>query len=343
MSDRLNIAVLLGGTSAERNVSMATGKGVALALRENGHAVRLYDPARGDQAEISLDDLLLPTEVAPTPEELARLDHNGVIRAVMTLPDDLDIVFLALHGNDGEDGKIQALLDLRGIPYTGSGVLASAIAMDKAKSKELFSLDDIAVARSFLLRMEDELTEERLDRAVRETTDYPVVVKPNDGGSTVGLSIVASSEELVGAVERAREYSQNVLCEEFIPGRELTVTILGEEPMPIVEISPKSGMYDYANKYQAGRTDYYCPADLPEATTMELQTLALRAHRRLDCAGYSRVDFRLTDEMEAYCLEVNTLPGMTATSLVPKAAAAAGIEYGELCERIIREALARYA
>lgn len=337
----MKIAVLLGGASAERNVSMATGKGVALALRELGHDVRVYDTARGADAEISLDELQLPTESAPSPEELASLDHRAVIGTVTALPEDTDVVFLALHGSDGEDGKVQALLELRGLPYTGSGILASALAMDKAKSKELFSLDDISVARSWLVGPSDEVDDEHLAGLAERVTGYPVVVKPNDGGSTVGLTIVREPEGLGPAVALARKYSRNVLCEEFIPGRELTIAIIGEEPMPVLEIRPKEGIYDYANKYTAGRTEYFCPADIPESLTLELQTLALRAHRRLGCRGYSRVDFRLSEESgEPYCLEVNTLPGMTATSLVPKSAAAAGISYGEVCERIIAVALA---
>lgn len=342
MSDKLNIALLLGGTSAERNVSMATGKGVATALRENGHTVRIFDTARGAEGEIALDDLVLPTENAPTPEELAALDHRKVVECIASLPSDTDVVFLALHGNDGEDGKIQALLELWGLPYTGSGLLASAIAMDKSKTKELLELEDISVARSFLVRRDDEISTDILDRLVTRTTDYPVVIKPNDGGSTVGLTIVEEAGELLEAIERARRYGENVLCEEFIDGRELTVTVLGEETMPIVEIRPKSGMYDYANKYTAGRTDYFCPAELPEGVTEELQTQALRAHKRIGCTGYSRVDFRLSEHDEPYCLEINTLPGMTATSLVPKAAAAANISYGEVCERIVRAATERW-
>ena len=338
----LNIAVLLGGASPERNVSMATGKGIALALREAGHNVRVYDTALGENAEIGLDDLQLPTESAPSPEELARLDHRAVIATVNALPDETDIAFLALHGDDGEDGKVQALLELRGLPYTGSGILASALAMDKAKSKELFSLDDISTPRYWLIRPDDDISHERLARLADEVTGYPVVVKPNDGGSTVGLTIVDEAAGLVPAVERARAYSRQVLCEEFIPGRELTVAVIGDEPMPVLEIRPKEGIYDYTNKYTAGRTEYFCPAEIPDSIALEIQTLALRAHNRLGCSGYSRVDFRLSDEGEPYCLEVNTLPGMTATSLVPKMAAAAGISFVEVCERIIGEGMGRF-
>lgn len=335
----MNIAVLLGGTSAERYVSMASGKGIAEALIERGHTVRLFDVALGERAEIEFGDLILPTEVAPSAEELAAFDHRDVIMAIQNLPDDLDVVFIALHGTDGEDGKIQALLELRGLPYTGSGVLSSALAMHKAKSKEFFRIADISTPRWFLLGPEDDASTDRLDALVAKNTDYPVVVKPNDGGSTVGLTIVQDAAGLAAATALAAEYSDDVLFEEFIEGRELTVAILDGETLPVVEIRPKSGIYDYTNKYTAGRTEYFCPADLPDSIREEVQTQGLHAHEILGCRGYSRVDFRLDAHGEAWCLEVNTLPGMTGTSLVPKAARAAGIEYGELCERIVAAAV----
>ena len=335
----MNIAVLLGGPSAERYVSMATGKGIAEALIERGHNVRLYDIALGNNAEIAFDDLVLPTEIAPSPDELARFNHRDVITAIQHLPDNTDVVFIALHGTDGEDGKIQSLLELRGLPYTGSGILASALAMHKAKSKEFFRTGNISTPNWFLLEPSDDISQERLDKLVERITDYPVVVKPNDGGSTVGLTIVEDADGLVDAVKLARKYSKNILCEEFIEGRELTVAILDEEPMPVLEIKPKSGIYDYTNKYTSGRTEYFCPAEIPLALSEELQTLALRAHNLLDCKGYSRVDFRLDEHGEPWCLEVNSLPGMTETSLVPKGVKAVGIGYGELCERIVEAAM----
>ncbi|MCB0713349.1 MAG: D-alanine--D-alanine ligase [Ignavibacteriae bacterium] len=338
----MNIAVLLGGTSAERYVSMATGKGIAEALTSRGHNVRLYDIALGEKAEIAFDNLVLPTEVAPSPEELARFNHRDVITAVQNLPDDTDVVFIALHGNDGEDGKIQSLLEFRGLPYTGSGVLASALAMHKSKSKELFRNNGISTANWFLLEPDDDASAARLSAMVDAVTDYPVVVKPNDGGSTVGLTIVKDADGLVEATALARRYSKDVIFEEFIEGREVTVGVLDGEALPVVEIRPKSGIYDYTNKYTSGRTEYFCPADLPLAISEELQTLALRAHNVLGCTGYSRVDFRLDEQGEAWCLEVNTLPGMTSTSLFPKGAKADGIEYGEVCEQIIRAALRQH-
>ncbi|MGE3802117.1 MAG: D-alanine--D-alanine ligase, partial [Candidatus Kapaibacterium sp.] len=239
--------------------------------------------------------------------------------------------------------KIQSLLEFRGLPYTGSGVLASALAMHKAKSKELFRNNGISTANWFLLEPEDDASVARLSAMVDAVTDYPVVVKPNDGGSTVGLTIVNDADGLVEATALARRYSKDVIFEEFIEGREVTVGVLDGEALPVVEIRPKSGIYDYTNKYTSGRTEYFCPADLPLAISEELQTLALRAHTILGCSGYSRVDFRLDEQGEAWCLEVNTLPGMTSTSLLPKGAKAAGIEYGEVCERIIKAALRHQA
>jgi D-alanine-D-alanine ligase len=334
----MNIAVLLGGTSPERHVSMASGKGVAEALIAAGHAVSIYDIARGTAARVEIADLHLPDQVAPSREELAAFSDAGIITAVQSLPDDIDIAFLALHGVPGEDGTVQGLLQLRGIPYTGSKVLASALAMDKAMSKRVLEHYDIQTPRWFALPSGGASLDE-LRSSVDLYTAYPVVVKPNDGGSTVGLTIVDDETGLMAAYELAGGYAATVLFEEFIEGRELTVTILGEDALPIVEIKPKSGIYDYTNKYTAGRTEYVCPAVLPRDLEEEVQELARQAHHALGCSGYSRVDFRLSPENVPFCLEVNTLPGMTATSLVPKAAAAAGIDYGALCERIIALAL----
>lgn len=334
----MTIAVLLGGTSPERHVSMASGKGVAEALAGAGHTVTLYDIALGERGLISIEDLHLPTEVAPSREELAALSNAEIIRAIDSLPADLDIAFLALHGAPGEDGTIQGLLELKGIPYTGSGVLASAVAIDKAMTKRLLEGADVPSPAWFQLPRGIASEGELLDKAGRITA-YPIVVKPNDGGSTVGMTILDDGNGLAEAYRLAGEYAETVLFEEFIPGRELTVAILGDESLPIIEIRPKSGFYDYSSKYTAGRTEYICPAELPRDIEEEVRELARRAHVALGCRGYSRVDFRLSPENVPYCLEVNTLPGMTATSLVPKAAAAAGMSYPDLCERIIALAL----
>lgn len=338
----MTIALLLGGTSSERHVSMASGRGMAEAFQSRGHEVILFDPARGRDARISFEDLQLPTTIAPTPEELAAFSNNAVLEALMTIPDSVDVVALALHGSPGEDGLVQSVLELRGLPYTGSGPLASALALDKAMSKRMLEHADVQTPLWFLEPSGVEAGASIAEQA-EQVTGYPVVVKPNVGGSTVGLTIVESEEGLAEAFALAGRYSPSVLFEEFIEGRELTVAVLGEETLPVVEIRPKSGIYDYANKYTAGRTEYFCPADLSRAVEEEVRDLALRAHEALGCAGYSRVDFRLDPDGGLWCLEVNTLPGMTATSLVPKAAAAAGIDYGMLCERIVELGLKRGA
>jgi D-alanine-D-alanine ligase len=334
----MNIALLLGGTSPERHVSMASGRGIAAALTEAGHTVTLFDPARGDAARISQEELELPGETSPTHEELHRYSNSAYIAAIQQIPQDVDIVFLALHGAPGEDGTVQSLLELRGLPYTGSRVLASALAMDKAMTKRMLESESIQTPRWFQMAR-GEATPEILRALVDQHTAWPVVVKPNDGGSTVGMTIVEDESGLYAAYELACEYAETALFEEFIEGRELTVAILGDESLPVVEISPKSGFYDYKSKYTAGQTEYYCPADLPRALEEEVRELARRSHVALGCTGYSRVDFRLSTENVPYCLEVNTLPGMTATSLVPKAAAAAGMSFPALCERIIELAL----
>lgn len=334
----MNIALLLGGTSPERHVSMASGRGVAAALTEAGHTVTLYDPARGESARITLEQLELPRETSPSHDELERFTNAAFLPAIQSIPADVDVAFLALHGAPGEDGTVQSLLELRGIPYTGSGVLASALAMDKSMTKRILETQEIETPRWFQMRR-GEGTEESLRALVAQYTSLPVVVKPNDGGSTVGMTIVQEESELFAAYELACEYATSALFEEYIEGRELTVAILGDESLPIVEIRPKSGFYDYKSKYTAGHTEYFCPAELPRALEEEIRELARRSHEALGCSGYSRVDFRLSPENVPYCLEVNTLPGMTATSLVPKAAAAAGMSFSALCERIIDLAL----
>ena len=335
----MNIAVLLGGTSPERYVSMASGKGIAEALISAGHNVRLYDPALGNSAEVSINDLVLPTEMAPTADELAAFSNREVIAAIQSIADDTDVAFLALHGVPGEDGVVQALLQLRGIPYTGSEVLASALAINKAMTKRILSTHDIETPRWFLVEDDGTIDLETLRVSVYESTGYPVVVKPNDGGSTVGLTIVQEESQLLEAFHLASRYSKYILFEEYTKGRELTVAVLGDEALPVVEIRPKSGYYDYTNKYTAGRTDYLCPAPLDRAAEEELKEIAFRAHTAVGCRGYSRVDFILDEDGVPWCLEVNTLPGMTATSLVPKAAKAVGLDFVQLCEWIVEYAV----
>lgn len=250
-----------------------------------------------------------------------------------------DLIFLALHGGSGEDGTIQHLLDLAGLRYAGAGAVASALAMDKDLSKLLFQQAAVPVARWRMVVPSRGIGRD-LDghRAGREL-GWPLVVKPSRQGSTVGLSVVRQPANFAAAIQEALRHDDEVMVEEWIPGRELTVGILGEEALAVGEIIPQHELFDYECKYTPGMSAEIFPADLEEALAGKIRRLALLAHRALKTTGYSRVDFRLTAAGEPLCLEVNTLPGMTATSLLPQSAAAMGIDFGELCERICREAV----
>ncbi len=319
----MKVAVLMGGRSSEREISLRTGRGVAQALRNLGHEVAAVDAANGR---------LLPAgdeERAAVP--MQALEPAG--ETALARPETLagaDVVFIALHGAAGENGTLQALLDLAGKTYTGSGMLASALAMNKAISKRVFAQAGIPTPRWKLLEPGEDAA--AVDLAT--LGGLPLVVKPNEEGSSVGLTIVREAAELPRAIALAAGLGE-VLIEEFIEGRELTVAVLGDEPLPIVEIRPKSGLYDYESKYTAGRSEYFCPADLPADLAARVQALGLEAARVLGCRGVSRVDFRLSDDGVPYCLEVNTVPGMTPTSLVPMAAKARGLSYDQLVQRML--------
>jgi D-alanine-D-alanine ligase len=290
MSDKPHrIAVLMGGPSAEREVSLRTGAACAAALREAGY----------DATEVVVDD------------------EN------FTLPAGTDLAFLSLHGTFGEDGRVQDLLNQRGIPYTGADADTSRICIDKEKTKEKFHAAGVPTPKGQLVRRTKEIT-----------LPLPVFVKPNNQGSSVGSRAAKTQDELSAAVADALKFGPEVIVEQLIDGRELTVGVLGNQVLPIVEIRPLDGFYDYTNKYTKGKTEYFCPAPLSEELTAKIQQLALAAHRAVGNTIYSRVDFLLEGETP-YCLEINTIPGMTATSLLPKAAAAVGITFPELCRRIV--------
>ena len=347
----MRIAVLYGGTSPEREVSLVSGRAVALALAERGHEVLLVDPALGDRpigpAEAAAAVGIDPTPTPPVAERGAALEAvTGV--AVSSA----DVVFLTLHGGSGENGTIQGLLEMAGKPYTGSGVLASALAMDKRAAKTLFGVVGVPTPAWRIVagtgpscerphgspRFPDDLAPELAGEAVAAVGGLPVVVKPNDQGSTVGLTVVREPSNLVQAIELAASYSAHVLIERYVDGREMTVAVLGDEALPVVEIVPKSGLYDYEAKYTKGMSDYVCPADVPPRTAAALTGHALAAFAALGCCDYARVDFLVTPDGDSLCLEVNTLPGMTELSLVPMAASAAGIGFEELVERIVQSA-----
>jgi D-alanine-D-alanine ligase len=332
----MKITVLMGGTSSERDVSLASGLRIAGALRSRGHQVTAVDTVHGLLSAGDERTLLAGPVVKTTPPdvgELVRLSRSALSSTMQSLAGgaEADVVFLALHGGQGEDGTLQALLDLTGVPYTGSGHLASALAMDKDLTKRILRQAGVPTADWLMAPADAE--------EVERTLGFPVVVKPSKQGSTVGLTLVRERDALDAAVEEAFEYDDEVMIERFVPGRELTVAILGDEALPVGEIIPKHEIYDYECKYTAGMAREIFPAPLSERETETVQSLALRSYQALKLGGCARIDFRLAPDGVFYCLEANTLPGMTELSLVPQAAAAAGVGFPELCERIAELAL----
>lgn len=328
----MKITVLMGGTSAERDVSIASGLRIAAALRSRGHDVTALDTANGVIDSAAERDLLASgvQQAPPDLESLAAMSKRSLSPSLGTLPEvrSADVVFLALHGGQGEDGTLQALFDLCGVRYTGTGPLGSALAMDKDLSKRLFRDNGVTTGDWLMAPVTIE--------AVRSRLGFPVVVKPSKQGSTVGLTLVRDPGDLESAVAEAFRYDDEVMVEQFIAGRELTVGILGNEALPIGEIIPKHELYDYECKYTKGMAEEEFPARLEPAIASLVQEQAQLAFKALKLRGYARIDFRLDDSGGCFCLEANTLPGMTELSLIPQAAAAAGITFPDLCERIVR-------
>lgn len=332
----------MGGTSSERDVSLASGLRIAEALRTRGHVVHAVDTAKGalteaDERQLIADGVV--KLVPPTPEELARMSAESLAETAARLPrrGECDVAFLALHGGRGEDGTIQALLDLAGVPYTGSGHLPSALAMDKDLSKHLMRAHGVRTA-DWMMANNPKRPPSGTE-AAREL-GWPMIVKPSKQGSTVGLSVVKRAEDLSAAIAEAFKHDDEVMLEQFIAGRELTVAILGGEALPVGEIIAKKEIYDYECKYTPGMAVETFPAALSEDEATDVQQQARLAFVALKLSGCARIDFRMNAAGEFYCLEANTLPGMTATSLVPQAALAAGITFPDLCERIALLAVA---
>lgn len=346
----MNIIVLAGGLSSERDVSFKTGSMVTKALRENGHKVIMMDVFMGYQEEeVDLSDIFERTEeisisfdaipeVAPDIAKVkaSRKDQSdnffgpNVIRMCQMA----DIVFMALHGENGENGKIQAAFDLFGIRYTGSDYLSSAIAMNKEVAKQFFVANNIPTPRG--ISMSKSAREDDL-----ETLDVklPCIVKPCCGGSSIGVTIVRSKDEFKAALDAGFAWEDELLIEEFVKGREFSCGVLEGKALPVIEIAPIEGFYDYKNKYKAGSAVETCPADLPEEISSKMRYYAEEVARVIGLSTYSRTDFLLSEENEIFCLEANTLPGMTPTSLLPQEAAAIGMGYNELCEKLIEISL----
>lgn len=343
----MKIVVLAGGLSPERNVSLSSGALVCQALRDRGHQVALVDLFFG------LDDWDKEPEAlygAPIPEEFLHVSRQAPdldqVRAsrktqspsaigpgVLDLCAGADVVYLALHGACGEDGRIQAALDLLGVPYTGSGYLGSAIAMDKDMTKQLVA-GKVTTPKWQTVTV----TEENVDALTAET-QLPVVVKPIASGSSIGVFIAKTCQELRHALTESIRLGGRTVLEQYIQGREIQVAVLDGKALPSIEIIPKQGFYDYENKYQPGATLDVCPADIPQEWEEKVGQAALTVFQTVGLAVYSRADFIVTEDGTPYFLEINTLPGMTPTSLVPQEAAVVGIDYGQLCEIIIQKSL----
>ena len=343
-----NLVVLLlaGGDSPERDVSLSSSRGIAKALRAAGHRVLIADPAQPHVTPTEYDEAILDAAtIGVEPPKRGGSDEARAtfVRMLSSRSDwDFDIVFNGLHGGAGEDGTVQAVLDYLRIPYTGSRAAASALAMDKQRAKIIAASAGVPVPQGIHVER-SALAAGTLEQQVRETLGLPVVVKPNAQGSSVGMSIVHSFEEFDAAARSAFDVDHSILIERYIEGREITQAILEAAPdLPLLEIKPKSGLYDYYHKYQAGNSEYIVPAPVEASVARDVLASSKRAFAALGLSIYTRLDFRLDPQNKHYLLEANTLPGMTATSLVPKAAAAVGISYTELCDRIVRESLARF-
>lgn len=349
----MKIVVLAGGLSTERDVSFKTGEMVTKALRENGHQVILLDVFMGysdkeedltgifDRAEaVSVKVAAIP-ETAPDLEKVKaqRKDQSDNFFGpnVIELCRMADIVFMALHGENGENGKIQAAFDLFGIRYTGTGYLGSALAMNKGMAKQLFLENGIPTPRGTSLKRGE-------DAAKIETCGihFPCVVKPCSGGSSIGVSIVHDKAEYEQALKEAFRWENELVIEEYVKGREFSVGVIDFQALPIIEIAPVEGFYDYKNKYKAGSTVETCPAELPEQITKEMQGYAEKVAEVLGLNTYSRTDFLLDAEDHIFCLEANTLPGMTPTSLLPQEAKVTGVDFNQLCEKLIESSMRKY-
>lgn len=349
----MKIVVLAGGLSTERDVSLASGAGICRTLRERGHKVFLLDVYLGFPYDIDkLDDVFsLPNaglEIAEgiktTEPDLAavkasREDQSDCFVGpnVIEICRLADIVFMGLHGDVGENGKLQATFDILGIRYTGPNYLGSALAMDKGIAKQIFHATGVPTPRGTALKKSQRNTP-LAELGLR----LPVVVKPCSGGSSIGVYIVNTEQEYADAIEKSFTYEDEVVIEPYIKGREFACGIIDGKALPVIEIIPKSGFFDYSNKYQAGATEEICPAQIPDEVAERMQRATELAFKALKLDIYSRADFLWDENNDIYCLEMNTLPGMTSTSLLPQEAAAAGIPYGELCELIIQKSLERY-
>lgn len=339
----MNIVVLAGGTSTERDVSINTGRMVCGALRQRGHNAVIMDVFLGhDNADIFKvnEDYDLEAEVGIIKSRSGDIERIRQTRStyfgdnVIAICQSADVVFIALHGGNGENGKLQAVFDLYGIKYTGSGCLASGMAMDKGISKKIFTESGVPTAKSAIIKKGKDST-----RHSDYGIEIPCVVKTCCGGSSVGVYIAKTEQEYEKAIADAFIFEDEVLIEQFIEGREFSVGVLDGKALPVIEIVVSDGFYDYTNKYKAGAATEICPAEIDDAIAEDMKRNAETAVSALKIEVYGRVDFMLDKENNMYALEVNNLPGMTSTSLIPQEAAAVGIDFAELCEKIVMMSL----
>lgn len=343
----MKIVVLAGGTSTERDISIISGTGICGALRQKGHQAILVDIFCGIEkvdwenpfpAEYDVEKAAEHMKsFNPQIEEMEKTRRSFFGPNVLELCEKCDIVFLGLHGANGEDGKVQAAFDLMGIRYTGTGYLSSAMAMDKRITKEVFLMNQVPTPGGF------SMTRENLEKDIKKHgLNFPVVVKTSCGGSSVGVYIVNDQKEYEASLADASQYGEEIVVEEYIKGREFSVAVVDDKAYPVIEIAPIQGFYDYKNKYQAGSTVETCPAEISPELTAKMQENAVKAAKALGLTGYSRLDFMMKENGDMYCLEANTLPGMTPTSLIPQEAKVLGMDYPTLCEELIRISMKKY-
>lgn len=343
----MKIVVLAGGTSTERDVSIVSGTGICNGLRAKGHQAILVDVFCGAETVDWADPFPWEYDVEaasayiksfnPHIEQLKKMRKDFFGPNVLELCKKADFVFLGLHGANGEDGRIQAAFDLMGIKYTGTGYLSSAMAMDKGVTKWMFQMKGVPVPGGVTMKRHT-----RKEDLAELGLAFPVVVKTCCGGSSIGVYIVKDQEEYMKALDAAFVYEEEVVVEEFIQGTEYTVAVVDGKAYPVVQIVPCQGFYDYENKYKPGAVKETCPAPISSELTRRLQDYAVQGYRALGLESYARLDFIVTDDEKIYCLEANTLPGMTPTSLIPQEAAVLGMDYPTLCEELIRVSEKKY-
>ncbi len=343
----MNIVVLAAGTSTERDVSISTSRMVCKSLRRNGHNANMIDVFLGtdkysnpDEFFNSNEDLdALSEELLAQTKNISRLQEERTKSKggffgphVLDFCKAADIVFIGLHGANGEDGKIQATFELLGIKYTGTDYISSAISMDKELTKKVLLSEGIPMPKGISLKKGHKI----------EYVPFPCVVKPCCGGSSVGVSIANNEEEFRKAIDEAFSYEDNIIVEEYVKGREFSVAVIEGKALPVIEIEPLKGFYDYKNKYSAGATKETCPANIPEDVAKKMMRWAEKACEAAKITSYARVDELLNEDGEIFCLEINTLPGMTETSLIPQEAEAVGMNYDELTQKLIDVSLKKY-